>query len=65
MEIYVGEGKMMEYRITFPTWDDKGNAMVLLDRNGIKYSFDSGGRMMIGINGLALLELNDIDYDEV
>lgn len=55
----------MEYRITFPTWDDKSNAMVLLDRNGIKYSFDSGGRMMIGINGLSLLELNDIDYDEV
>lgn len=49
------------YRIVFDMTENLVLAEHLLDSAGIKFDYDSGGRMMITQEGLDILDNNDID----
>lgn len=50
------------YRVLFGMLEDVVLAEHLLDSAGIKFDYDSGGRMMVSQEGLDVLNEGDVDY---
>ena len=53
------------YRIVFDDECEQEDAEKALDDAGVWYDYDSGDRMMIQEDGLAVLDEAGVDFDEV